>query len=365
MPAPESTSNTIDARSASASPASQSPHHRAGTNASAPPDGALIHVDLDLLDENPFQPRTVIDESTLADLCASIAVSGLLQAIAVRPAGNGRYQIVAGHRRVAAFRKLKTSATSDDDRRRYRLIPAQVKRDMDDTRMAIAAFAENAARDALSPLEEAAALVKIKNLIGAANAKEVAAAVGQPEHRVKRLLRLADAPAVVKDAVTNGLLVPVGRGEGNFPPARRERRKLDLHAAIEFIRLYEHVLARKPAAAEERVGTAIRRALSDGWGLRRIQQFVEATIGGRLEAEAAVLRANADRPRSRTRSPLFELSRDRLIVYLQRADTATSDQLSEAAKALLDLSMTFTAKADDPRRAARLDSASTSGIGAP
>ncbi len=345
---------------------STSPQHADSVVGSrAPPDGALIHVDLDLLDANPFQPRTTIDETALAELAASISANGLLHAITIRPVGSGRYQIVAGHRRAAAFRKLKAAATTDDDRRRYRLIPAQVNCAIDDTRMAIAAFIENAQREQLTPLEEAAALVKIKELTGASNAKQLAAAVGQNDQRVRRLLRLADAPAVVKDAVTNGLLVPVDRCEGNFPPARRERRRLDLFAAIEFIRLYDHVLARKPAAAEERVGTAIRRALADGWGYRRIQQLVDATIGGRLEAEAAVLRANADRSRTSSSRPLFERSRDRLLVHLARFDSATADQLSDVAMVLHELSMTATAKAADAPRACSGTSDATSGVGTP
>jgi ParB/RepB/Spo0J family partition protein len=353
----------IDARTSPASPASPNPTHRPGTNASAPPDGALIHVDLDLLDANPFQPRTTIDEATLEELAASIAVSGLLQSIAVRPAGSGRYQIVAGHRRVAAFRRLKTASASEDERRKYRLIPASLKRDMDDTRMAIAAFIENAQREELTPLEEAAALVKIKGIAGCATAKELAAAVGQAEHRVKRLLRLADAPAVVKDAVTNGLLVPVDRGPNDFPPARRERRRLDLIAAIEFIRLYDHILARKPAAAEERVGGAIHRALADGWGFRRIQQYVEATIGGRLEAEAAVLRADADRRPRNGPPPLFERSKERLVIHLAKFDSADRDRLSDVAKLLHDLSLEITARAADAPMPTALRSGSNSGIG--
>jgi ParB/RepB/Spo0J family partition protein len=364
MPTTDLRPSPIDERNISSSPPSSKPRHREAANAGVPADCALIHVDLDLLDANPFQPRTTIDEATLEELAASIAVSGLLQSIAVRPAASGRYQIVAGHRRVAAFRRLKTASASEDERRKYRLIPATVKRSIDDTQMAIAAFAENAARENLTPLEEAAALVKIKELTGVPNAKELAAAVGQNEQRIRRLLRLAEAPAVIKDGVTNGLLVPVARGDGNFPPPRRERRRLDLFAAIEFIRLYEHVLARKPNAAEERVGTAIRRALSDGWGLRRIEQFVAATIGGRLEAEAAVLRADADRrPRSRP-PPLFEHSKERLVVHLSRFDAANASQLSDVAKVLHELSLTATARAADAPPPPRSDSGAVSGIGA-
>jgi ParB/RepB/Spo0J family partition protein len=339
MPAPESRATASDARS-------------------APPDGALVHVDLDLLDDNPFQPRTTIDEAPLAELAASISQSGLLHSIAVRPAGGGRYQIVAGHRRVAAFKKLKQGATTDEDRRRYRLIPAQVKRGLDDSQMAVGAYVENASRADLTPLEEAIALLKIKDLTGAANAKELASAVGQNEQRVRRLLRLADAPKVVKDAVTTGILVEVERGEPDGSPGRRERRRLDLLAAIEFIRLHEHILDRKPATAEERVGAAIRRALGDAWGLRRIQEHVERAISGR-DADERAVQAEPTAP-----PPIIERSRDRVVVYPARATSASADQLLQAAKVLNDLALEFTAQSADASRGVKGNSGAASGNGA-
>jgi ParB family transcriptional regulator, chromosome partitioning protein len=345
MPGSDPRTNPSDAHSAS-------PHSVAGK--SAPPDGALVQVDVDLLDENPFQPRTTLDEALLADLAASISVSGLLQPIAVRPSAGGRYQIVAGHRRVAAFKKLKASAASDEERRRYRLIPATVKRSMDDRQMAVGAYVENASRSDLSPLEEAAALVKIKQLAGASNAKELAAVVGQNEQRVRRLLRLADAPKVVRDALTNGLLVDIDRGDS---AGRRERRRLDLLAAIEFIRLHEHLLARKPSTAEERVGGVIRRALADAWGLRRVQEHVESVLSG----HAAAARSSGSRSAGQ---PLLEQSRNRVVVHLPRAVSATAEQFASAAKVLNDLAMEFTARSADAPNEVQGDRPSTSDSGA-
>jgi hypothetical protein len=151
MPTPESRLNPINANSASGGGSLRAPTHRAGPNASVPLDGALMKLDVELLDENPFQPRTAIDEAQLGDLAASIAMSGLLQPVVVRPGQPGRYHIVAGHRRVAAFRKLKDEAATDEERRKFRLIPAHVKRDLDDSQMAVGAYVENVQREALSP----------------------------------------------------------------------------------------------------------------------------------------------------------------------------------------------------------------------
>jgi hypothetical protein len=84
MPTTNLRPSPIDERSISSSPPSSKPRHREAADAGVPVDCALIHVDLDLLEANPFPPRAEIDAVTLEELAASIAVSGFLQPIAVR-----------------------------------------------------------------------------------------------------------------------------------------------------------------------------------------------------------------------------------------------------------------------------------------
>ena len=74
---------------------------------SPPRAGDVLSIDLDLLDENPFQPRTEIDPTKLDELITSLKQTGLIQPIAVVPNGPGRYHIVAGHRRAAAFKSIR------------------------------------------------------------------------------------------------------------------------------------------------------------------------------------------------------------------------------------------------------------------
>lgn len=78
-------------------------------------------IDVDLLDDNPLNFFPV--EGDLTDLCESIEVNGLLQPILVTPADNGRYRIIAGHRRTAAMRKL-----AEKDLERFRQAPCRVTR---------------------------------------------------------------------------------------------------------------------------------------------------------------------------------------------------------------------------------------------
>ncbi len=77
--------------------------------------GRVLSIDLDLLDDNPYQPRTERDELKAAQLRANIATQGQLQSILVRRVG-ARWQIIFGHGRVDALRKLRNEATSETDR---------------------------------------------------------------------------------------------------------------------------------------------------------------------------------------------------------------------------------------------------------
>jgi hypothetical protein len=150
-----------------------------------------------------------------------------------------------------------------------------VVRAVTDTELAIACYSENVARDGLTPFDEAASLARIRELGHFATAAQVANATGQPERRVRRLLKLFAAPQVVKDAVDGGLMVDVAAlGE----PRRRERRRLELLAALEFARLHEHFVTRKADTADDRTTQAMTRALTYNWGLRRIQGWVESVL---------------------------------------------------------------------------------------
>src|SRR3974377_2096904 len=63
---------------------------------------ALLEIPLASLDANPYQTRTALDEKSLDELADSIRSIGLLEPIVVRANRGGRYQVIAGERRVKA-----------------------------------------------------------------------------------------------------------------------------------------------------------------------------------------------------------------------------------------------------------------------
>jgi ParB family chromosome partitioning protein len=66
------------------------------------PSDSVVEIPLDSLDANPYQTRTSLDDNSLQELANSIKAIGLLEPIVVRANGGGRYQVIAGERRVKA-----------------------------------------------------------------------------------------------------------------------------------------------------------------------------------------------------------------------------------------------------------------------
>lgn len=77
----------------------------------SPNDRYRVEIPLDRVEDSPYQPRLIYDESQIAELARSIEAQGLQEEIQVRIIGNGRFQALGGHRRRRACEMAgKTSA---------------------------------------------------------------------------------------------------------------------------------------------------------------------------------------------------------------------------------------------------------------
>ena len=65
----------------------------------------IIHVPVEDILPNRFQPRLAFDEKELNELAASIAKYGIIQPIVLRNIGD-KYEIIAGERRVKASKMV-------------------------------------------------------------------------------------------------------------------------------------------------------------------------------------------------------------------------------------------------------------------
>jgi ParB family transcriptional regulator, chromosome partitioning protein len=158
------------------------------------PDGdRYAEVDVALIDANPHQPRGPIDPVTLQELAASIKMSGVLQPVILKPV-NGRFQLVAGHRRTEAARLAGLTR-----------IPALLRHDSTEAQQAEWALIENIQRQDLNPIERAKAYRSYVDTFQLTHA-QAAERLGEDRATISNFLRLLDLNAGVQDLVARGLL---------------------------------------------------------------------------------------------------------------------------------------------------------------
>ena len=156
----------------------------------------IMQIPIGELDPNPDQPRQTFDETTIAQLAASIQDQGFLQPLLVVPTPGGRYRIVAGERRYRAGRKAGVDT-----------IPCIV-RDLDVTQQMEIALIENLQREDLNPMEAARGIDALKTQCGYTQEK-IAARLGMSRPAVANMLRLLTLRDEVTEMVRDGLLTAV------------------------------------------------------------------------------------------------------------------------------------------------------------
>jgi ParB family chromosome partitioning protein len=156
-------------------------------------DETLHHLPLDLLAPNPDQPRRDFGETELAELADSIRAHGVLQPVLVRPLPGGRYELLAGERRLRAARIAGLER-----------IPAVVRAAAEDERLELAMI-ENMARQDLNPVEAARACALLVDQFGLTK-DEVGRRVGRSRVAISNLVRLLELPDEVLRMLEKGEL---------------------------------------------------------------------------------------------------------------------------------------------------------------
>ena len=144
-------------------------------------------VSLDLIDEPKGILRMDIDLDELSKLAESISEIGLLQPILVAIDGE-RFEVVFGHRRFLAHRKLGLS--------KIRCIVRQ----MTQQEIGIARATENISRADLTPIEEAATYKNLMEQYGL-TLEQVSKKMGLTPGTIKRRMDLLRMPPVLQQAI--------------------------------------------------------------------------------------------------------------------------------------------------------------------
>ena len=140
-----------------------------------------------------FQPRTRFNDADIDGLARSLADSGMMQPIVVRPAGDGMLEIIAGERRWRAAQRA-----------RLHDVPVIV-RNMGDREALEHGLVENLQREDLGPVEEAAGYRRLDEEFNLTQ-ETIAALVGKSRVHVANTLRLLQLPEAVRKLINEGEL---------------------------------------------------------------------------------------------------------------------------------------------------------------
>jgi ParB family chromosome partitioning protein len=154
-------------------------------------EDALAQVATVALKPGKYQPRTRMDETSLAELADSIRSRGVIQPIIVRPLADSQYEILAGERRWRAARMAGLER-----------VPVVIREVPDEAALGIGLI-ENIQREDLNPIEEANGLARLIGEFKLTH-EEVAKAIGRSRTGVTNLLRLLELADAVQEMVQDG-----------------------------------------------------------------------------------------------------------------------------------------------------------------
>jgi ParB family chromosome partitioning protein len=154
------------------------------TFSQAKKDEELIDVSINNIIDNPFQPRLEMDASKLKELVESIDKNGLLQPVVVIK-NKDQYVLIAGHRRVEAFKLLKRKSITA-------ILKNTINPDTEEynSKMSINSLIENIQRENLNPMEIALSFQNLLNNKIVKTKSELASLVGKSNAYVSKVLSL-------------------------------------------------------------------------------------------------------------------------------------------------------------------------------
>lgn len=154
-------------------------------------------VELELIDDNPYQPRQGYHKQDIDDLATSIGLHGQLQNPLARRK-NGRVELGFGHLRKRAFLKL-----AKKDPNKWGTMPLDI-RELSDEQMAIFALEENLKRRDITPIEVARAVDKYLESFVATTEQDLAKQLNMSQANISHMRRVLRLPEQVLGKIDQG-----------------------------------------------------------------------------------------------------------------------------------------------------------------
>ena len=183
--------------------------------------GNIIELELDLIDVNPYQPRTYFDEEALRELASSIRELGVIQPITVRKLEGNKFQLVSGERRFRASKLIGNKT-----------VPAYIRL-ANDQEMLEMALVENIQRKNLDPIEVALSYQRLIDEIQLTQ-EELSTRVGKKRSTVTNYLRLLKLDPILQTGMRDGF-ISMGHG----------RAMINVENTEDQLAIYEKILRDK------------------------------------------------------------------------------------------------------------------------
>jgi ParB family chromosome partitioning protein len=160
--------------------------------------GNIVELDIDVIEINPFQPRTNFNEETLRELASSIKELGVIQPITVRKLEFNKFQLVSGERRFRASKLIG-----------LKTIPAYIRiaNDQESLEMALV---ENIQRQDLDPIEIALSYQRLIDEISLTQ-EQMSERVGKKRSTIANYLRLLKLDPIIQTGMRDGF-ISMGHG---------------------------------------------------------------------------------------------------------------------------------------------------------
>ena len=240
----------------------------------------------DVISPNPDQPRRYFDPDGLYELAESIRVHGILQPLSVRRKGGGRYELIAGERRLRAAMICGLEQVP--------CLVLEVSRESS----CLLSLIENLQRRDLDFWEEAKALERLTTVYGLSQ-EEAAAKVGKSQSAVANKLRLLRLPQEV----------------------------LALLRKHGFTERHARALLRLPTPEAQAAWAEL--LLKEGWTVARTEKYVEEVLRNQTKGKKT-------RPPLLIRDVRFFLnSLDHSLAVMRSAGVAAQCQRKEEGEDLL------------------------------
>lgn len=240
----------------------------------------------DVISPNPDQPRRYFDPDGLYELTESIRVHGILQPLSVRRKGGGRYELIAGERRLRAAMICGLEQVP--------CLVLEVSRESS----CLLSLIENLQRRDLDFWEEAKALERLTTVYGLSQ-EEAAAKVGKSQSAVANKLRLLRLPQEV----------------------------LALLRKHGFTERHARALLRLPTPEAQAAGADL--LVKEGWTVARTEKYVEEVLRNQTKGKKT-------RPPLLIRDVRFFLnSLDHSLAVMRSAGVAAQCQRKEEGEDLL------------------------------